>query len=167
MAKNNFNLTKDLLHEVFTYSDGKLFWKVNSGNRKNLINKEAGCFNKDGYVVICLKQKSYMAHKLIYAMFYGVTDVMIDHIDGNRCNNRIENLRQATYSQNLFNTKIYKNNKIGVKGISYVPKISKYVARCQTNGRSKYLGAFDSLNEAQEILKKYRLQSHGEYANHG
>lgn len=167
MANRNFSLTQDLLHELFDYRDGELFWKVNSGNRKNLAGSKAGTINNSGYASVCVNQKEHLVHRLIYAMFHGSFDGIIDHIDGNKLNNRVENLRIASYSQNSFNSKLYKSNKTGVKGVSYVAKFGKFVARCQTAGKSKYLGAFDSLEQADFVLRAYRLESHKEFANHG
>jgi len=167
MAGLNSNLTQDLLHEIFEYRDGELFWRVNSGNRKNLAGSRLKTINNHGYLTVCIQQKQYLVHRVIYSMFYGDFDGLIDHIDGNRLNNRIENLRLATHSQNSFNSKLYKNNKTGIKGVSYVAKDDKFIARCQTKGQSKYLGSFDSLEQADAVLRAYRLSSHKEFANHG
>ena len=78
--------------------------------------------NRRGYVRLKINYKVYFLHRIVYLAFNPTFDIsnpkaLIDHIDGDTLNNRIENLREATHAQNLCNAKIQKNNKIGVKNI--------------------------------------------------
>ena len=79
-----------------------------------------GSFDKDGYLIIKIKGKQYKAHRLVFAYFNGrFPNREIDHINRNRSDNRIENLRECTRQQNIANTKRTPNPKTGVVGIYY------------------------------------------------
>ena len=98
---------RSLLHELFEFNfdTGKLIWK--KGGRKG---KEAGYQTKQGYRIVGIKQGNqrieYKAHRLIYYMFTGdtLTKKVVDHIDGNKSNNRLNNLRAVSHRENVLNT---------------------------------------------------------------
>jgi len=165
MAKDNFILSKELLHDLFEYRDGELYRKKAKAKYKK--GEIVGCINKNGYKITKLKGKIYLVHRLIYLMIHGYLPTIIDHIDGNTTNNLIQNLRCATQSQNCCNSKIYRNNKTGIKGIGFNKKYNKYFARCQVNKKSKFLGFFETMEDAKKILDDFRIQNHKEFANHG
>jgi hypothetical protein len=167
MAEIDFSLSQDLLHELFEYRDGKLFWKKVTSHRVDVIGKEVGCVNSYGYRVTKLHGKNYFVHRLIYAMFHGEVPSVLDHIDGNTANNQIENLRPATMLQNSYNQKNYKNNTTGVKGVNFNKQCGKFSARCQVNKKQNWLGFFPTLELAEEAVKAFRTEHHGEFANHG
>jgi hypothetical protein len=157
-------ITKDLLQELFEYKDGKIYWKIS--NTRAVIGKEAGSINSSGYKIVTINQKSYLAHRLIFLMNHGYLPKTIDHIDGNSLNNKIENLRKATVSQNQFNAKIRKDNKTGVKGVTICNKTNKYKASLTTNGCRFNLGLFLSLDEAEKAIKTFRVVEHREFTRH-
>ena len=103
------------LHRLFEFNfdTGKLIWKEGSKE-----GKEAGYQNKLGYRIVAIKQGDrrieYKAHRLIYYMFTGdpLTKKVVDHIDGNRSNNRLNNLRAVTHRENLQNTAQARANGI-------------------------------------------------------
>ena len=167
MAKSNFNLSQDLLHELFEYRDGKLFWKTTHTTRTDIIGKEVGFITINGYRATSIHKKQYLIHRLIYAMFYGYVPKILDHIDGNPLNNKIENLRSATSIQNAYNQKNHKNNKTGVKGVNFNKLCGKFSARCQVNKKQNWLGLFPTLELAEQAVKAFRAEHHGEFANHG
>ena len=78
--------------QLFDYKKGKLFWK--SGRR-------AGHLRPDGYRYIVIEKKTYLEHRLIWLYNYGYLPKEIDHINGSGKDNRIENLRSCTHSQNI------------------------------------------------------------------
>jgi hypothetical protein len=90
----------------------------------------------------------------------------IDHIDGNSSNNRIENLRGVTGSQNQWNRKKSVNNTSGIKGINWDKQKSKWVSRVMVNYKSIFLGRFDTLEEATVAVENAREKYHGEFARH-
>ena len=144
--------SQEKLLELFDYKDGQLYWKVRIRTSIDL-SKPAGCIEKNGYRRIQIEGKIYRAHRLVWKYHYGKDPKeFIDHIDGNRINNNIENLREATNQQNLFNTGPSKNNKLGIKGVS--KNGNKYIARIEINGKSKYLGMFNTIEEARLVREE-------------
>jgi hypothetical protein len=161
-----FNL--ELIQHLFEYRDGKLYWKNKPSKYSNIsLGTEAGSLYNTGYRIIKFSGYRCQTHRLIYFYHYGHIPKIIDHIDSNPLNNKIENLREATSSQNAYNTKINTRNKSGVKGVYFHKKSKKYVAQCTVDGFKKNLGGFTSLEEAENFVKKYRELHHGEFVNHG
>ena len=162
-------ITQERLHDLFEYrEDGNLIWQVSSSNRVR-IGDTVGYLNISGYYRVQINGKKHFLHRLIYMYHHGhLTQGMdIDHIDGNPANNRIENLREITHSQNLMNAKIHKNNKTGIKGVCFLRKAKKYQVRLAINGKDIYLGCYTTLEEAKAVVKEAREKYHGEYARHG
>lgn len=152
-------ITKEYLHEIFDYKDGNLIWKCNRGSNKTK-GKVAGYIKgkndlrNDGYVVISLKSKNYKAHRLIWHYFNDdiPSGLQIDHINGIRHDNRIENLRLVTNQENQFNRKN--------KGYSYSKKEKKYIATITINRNKIRLGAFNTPEEAQEKYLRAKDEYH-------
>lgn len=153
-----------LLNELFEYRNGCLYWKKSgSGVTVGMI---AGTKTTDGYFETWIKGKRYGNHRLIFMMFNGYFPIQVDHIDGNRMNNCIENLRAATQEQNQQNAKIRSDNKTGYKGVFWYKKYNKWNAMCQVNKKRHNLGYFDTIDEAANAVKSFREQHHGEFARH-
>ena len=96
-------MTTEELKNLFDYKDGFLYWKESGSGRK--INRPIGCKNKDGYLQCKVNNKQWKVHRLIW-IWHGnklIDGLQIDHIDRNRSNNKIENLRLVTPSQNRQN----------------------------------------------------------------
>jgi HNH endonuclease/AP2 domain len=89
----------------------------------------------------------------------------VDHIDGNKLNNNIENLRETTATQNAQNRKIHKNNTSGVKGV-YFNKYKKWVAQLKIDNKVTYLGSFDDIKLAENAVKEARSKNHGVFCKH-
>lgn len=155
----------ELFKEYFEYKDGFLIWAKTSGTR-GIKGTKAGKIRKDGYYDVGLKGKYYLVHRIIFALHNGYIPEVIDHINRDPSDNRIENLREVNYSQNAFNSKISKNNTTGVKGIR-LTKNNKYEARVAVNKITTQIGTFETLMEAQEAIKVFREKEHGEYSCHG
>jgi hypothetical protein len=140
------------LQELFDYRDGELYWK----ERINVsidLSKPAGDIDTKGYRRIQIEGKRYRAHRLIWKYHYGKDPKeFIDHIDGNKTNNNIENLREATNQQNGFNRGPQKNNKLGIKGVKKYR--NKYKATIVINGKEKYLGMFFTIEEARLVREE-------------
>ena len=149
-------------NEWFYYKDGQLYWKVSTSNVKE--NSIAG-FYSNGYRQVMLKGKSYPIHRIIYEMLVNSIPkgYQVDHINGIKDDNRLENLRLATNSENGRNRGVNKNNKIGVKGVSWREDKKKYHAQIQMNGVKKRLGYFDTIEEAANAYQKVAKEWHGEF----
>lgn len=91
-------------------------------------------------------------------------DVEVDHINGNRLDNRQSNLRWATSQQNKCNAAMYKNNKVGIKGVCWHRTKQRYRAQIQFNKKKIHLGWFKTAEKAGEAYKAAALRLFGEYA---
>jgi hypothetical protein len=98
-------------------------------------------------------------------MHHGFMPQEVDHIDADRHNNNIENLRAATPAQNQRNKPIQRNNSSGYKNIRY--KNGKWVVELKVNGKAKYFGRFEDLELAALVAFEARDKYHGEFARHG
>jgi hypothetical protein len=79
-----------------------------------------------------------------------------DHINGNGLDNRRRNLRAVTHAENLSNTKAYRNNSTGFKGVTFHKKVGKFQACISINGKNTYLGLFKTASEANAVCVKKR-----------
>jgi hypothetical protein len=156
-------ITKEELNNLFDYVDGNLIWKINA--RSNHVKgSKAGCIKGSGYIYIKINNKLYLAHRLIFLMHHGFLPKCIDHIDGNKTNNKIENLREATNQENQYNRKLSKNNKSGIKGISWNKLVKKWQIYLSINGKNISFGFFDDLELAELIINEAREKYHGKFA---
>ena len=156
-------LTQQYLQSLFEYKDGELFWKVPKAKRIK-IGQEAGSSKEKGYFVVGINGFNYGIHRIIFTMNHGYMPEFIDHIDGNPSNNKIENLREATHSQNQCNKSKQSNNTSGIKGVSWVTKRNKWVVRVQLNKNSHQLGYFKDLELAELVAIEGQNKYHGKYA---
>jgi hypothetical protein len=152
--------SKELLQELFYYEKGVLFRKKSLSKGK--ANQPIGWIEKNGYWATNVYGVRYRVHRLVWQFHHGNCPSFIDHIDGNKNNNSIENLRLATNQQNNANTKTPKNNKLGLKGVCLDGK--KYKASIKVNGKSKHLGYFSDPYEAHIIYCKKAKELFGEFA---
>jgi hypothetical protein len=158
-------LTQDYLHEIFEYRDGELYWKINK-SQKSKIGNIAGCSDGLGYFHTMIDGKNYKNHRIIFLMFHGYLPKCIDHIDNNRSNNCIENLREATKSQNCQNSKKSIRNKSGVKNVHWNKTSQKWQVILMINGKNKNFGYFKDLMVAESVAQETRNKYYGIYARH-
>jgi len=174
--------TLEYLKECFEYfpDSGKLVWShrpenhfVSSREHKRYcstrLGKEAGRIRFDGYLELRLDYVYYGVHRIVYKLMTGEEpENFIDHINGDKSDNRWDNLREATSTQNNHNRKISKNNTTGYKGVSWNSHFGKYKSSIRVGeGRRIFLGYFDSLEEAKDSYNKAADQHHKEYKNYG
>jgi hypothetical protein len=160
------SLTQTLAKEFFEHRDGVLYWKKQTSTRV-IAGSKAGRVDTNGYVIIGLNRKRYKAHRIIFLMLNGYVPPILDHIDGNRSNNKIKNLRAATVSQNLQNSKTYKSNTSGIKGVSWEKDRNKWKVQIMLRGKNKVIRNLEDLELAELVAIEVRNKYHGEYANHG
>jgi len=143
-------LTQDQVKSLFHYdSENGIFkWRFNNGGRVS-ANNIAGCKNHHGYIVIFFKKKIYQAHRLAWLYVHGyMPPQQIDHINRDRSDNRLINLRLATHSLNNQNKKIQINNTSGFKGVSYDKKIKKWVSNIGINNKNNRIGRYENISDA-------------------
>jgi hypothetical protein len=158
-------LTQEEAHRLFEYRDGVLYWKDRpKHSRKPKGDMEAGTVSGHGYKKLVYQQKKYYAHQVIFLMQHGYIPQLVDHIDGNTHNNRIENLRASSKSLNACNSKIRSDNTSGNKGVVWSKSCKKWLARVQFQKRSIHIGAFDDIELACLVADEARNLYHGKHA---
>ena len=158
-------MNKELLHELFDYCDGKLFWKEKR-NGVNL-NNEAGYLASHGYWHIKVNNKIFKRHRIVFEMHNGYLPEFIDHINGIKNDDRIENLRKCNKTQNQYNSKLRLNNKSGLKGVCWHKRFKKWSVQITVNKKKHFIGYFDDLKLADLAAIEARNKYHKEFANHG
>jgi hypothetical protein len=159
-------IVQERVTELLEYRDGDLFWKrrMSGSAGKGDI---AGCVRKDGYRVVRIDGKLYLAHRLVWLIHHGCIPPMLDHINMDRTNNRIENLREASNAENMCNSLARSTNTSGVKGVSWFKPIKKWAAVIGIPGKSIHLGYFNDISEAEQAMRTAREKYHGAFCNHG
>lgn len=142
---------------------GVFTWKVSPGPT-DVAGNVAGHLNDEGYIIISIGYKNYKAHRLAWLCTYGeLPSSMLDHINGNRSDNRIENLRQVTNCVNQRNVvAANSNSKSGLRGAAWSKSVKKWRAQIKVNGKDVSLGYFDTKEEAHEAYMKAKRQHHPE-----
>ena len=155
-------LTQQRLKELLSY-DPETGLFINLTQRSNVkAGAVAGNKRKDGYIRITVDKKSYFAHRLALFYMYGYFSVLqIDHINQIKSDNRIINLRLVTAQQNQQNvSKPHVDNKSGYLGVSWNKNKKKWIAQITANKEFKYLGCFNSPEEASEEYLKAKQKLH-------
>jgi len=162
MAIERLNIEQDLVRELFDYRDGALYRKIPSRN-----TRKTGAVNSTGRRQISINKKIYKEHRLIFLWHHGWMPFEVDHIDGNPLNNKIENLRAATHSQNVANTLCRADNTSGEKGVWWDERRSKYVVYTYKDGKRLYgTPAYtEHFDKAVVAARELRVRIHGEFAN--
>lgn len=159
------SLTQEEAHLLFEYRDGILFWKERPRcSRKTNGDFEAGTVTTGGYKKITVRKKKYYVHQIVFLMMRGYIHALIDHIDGNTSNNKVENLRASDKSKNACNSKLPSHNTSGTKGVSWLKRECKWVARVQINKKVIHLGTFADLELASLVADEARRLYHGDHA---
>lgn len=159
-------LTQEKAHQLFEYKDGVLYWRERPmQSRKAKGDMEAGTHSGHGYKKICVNKQKFYAHQIIFLMHHGYISDLIDHIDRNTSNNKIENLRASNKSLNACNAKSRSDNTSGHKGVIWHKKAKKWMCRLSANKKTIYLGLHEDFELACLVADKARVLYHGEYAN--
>jgi hypothetical protein len=160
----DMTITQKRVQELFDYHpDGKLLWKKRTGPRSN-PNEAAGSLTPQGYLRVKFDKKNYLIHRLIYLWHTGKMPVFVDHKDQNKANNKIENLRPATKSQNNCNTKLRKDNKSGFCGVHWHKATNTWAAQINVNNQGLHIGLFDDKEKAAIAYNEAAIRLHGEFA---
>ena len=162
-AEREAALPPERLRELLSYNHetGDITWKVRrSGSRG--IGSIAGHLSRDGYIRIEIENRSFLGHRVAWALFYGRWPAAyLDHINGKRDNNAIRNLREATATENR-RYRTFRPNATGYRGVYRVGQ--RFAAKITVNGRSIHLGHFRLPEVAFAAYCQAACQHFGEFA---
>lgn len=173
------DIDPEILRELLSYDPltGRLEWKIRplkyfkserDWRTWNAMYALRTCFlykMKNGYLAGRIFDQNYLAHRVIWAWVHGKwPDGLIDHINRDRANNRIENLREATHSENGRNRESGKNATSRYLGVSWETRTSRWRAVIQVEGKHKEIGRFRCEVEAAKAYDKFATIHHGQFA---
>lgn len=161
----NHILTQDELKSQLSYDTKTgIFTRLIAKSNRTKIGNQAGTENVKGYTVISFNNKIYLAHRLAWLYINGQWPKnQIDHINMNRSDNRWCNLRECNNQENMQNTSIKSTNSSGYKGVTFDKYRNKWCAMGRLLGKTKFLGRFDSVEQASEAYKNFAKEHHGEF----
>jgi hypothetical protein len=159
-------ITQDKLQYLLNYNpDTGVFVWLNPPHPRIKKGQEAGTITESGYRRIMIEGKPYFAHRLAWLYMFGSFPKQIDHINANRSDNIITNLRESNCTQNARNGRRYNNNTSGANGVK-ITDIGTYEARIRVNGHLKHLGTFYNIFDAV-CARKSAEKLYGFEVNHG
>lgn len=155
-------LTQEQVQELFDYDsdNGWLIRKKDEYGR--VVNRPCGIKpNGNGYGSVRINDKMYRTHRVIWLLVHGyMPEREVDHIDRDKMNNRIENLRPATPTENSHNHGLQRNNSSGYPGVHFHKHANKYVARITLNGKKISLGYYATAEEAFRAYQLAKIKYH-------
>ena len=149
------DLTQDYVKSLFGYNKetGDFLWKIARG-RNVKVGQKAGCLNKSGYLSVKIDGSSYLVHRLIWLYETGSMPTQyIDHKNRVRNDNRLCNLREASFSDNCQNLSLPKHNTSGHMGVSWYARDNKWNVYIKVNRKNKWLGRYALLDDAIKTRK--------------
>lgn len=159
-------LTVDQLKIKLSYDPFTGIFTRLASRQKTRVGKIAGCIvGTSGYVVIYVNGKQYYAHRLAWLYVHGAWPTeYIDHIDCDKANNRITNLRECSHQENRRNNKLQPNNNSGYKGVSWNKRKRKWVSVINHLYKQTHIGYYACPHQAAEAYNKKAIELHGEFA---
>ena len=157
----------EVLNKWFILDDtnGMLYWKERKAKHTE-IGGIVGKVNPKGYLVFHFDGVITRVHRIIYKMYYGIEpEGELDHIDGNKLNNKPENLRLASRYQNNQNIKKQKNSTSGHKNVYWKEANKKWAVTISAFGKKYHFGYYLNIENAAEVAVKQRKILHGEFAS--
>jgi hypothetical protein len=159
------HISQERLKSIIGYdqSTGVFVWKVKV-SRNTSAGEIAGYHPADRYGTIRINRRHYFAHRLAWFYIYGTwPEEQVDHINKDKTDNRIDNLRLATHGQNIANQAMRRNNTSGYKGVCLIKKTGKWRANIMSGKRKYHIGHFDTKEEAHEAYQATAKKLHGEF----
>lgn len=154
------------LKRLLSYDPGTgIFTRLISWTKDYPVGSIAGRVDKDGYLRITVNRIVYSSHRLAWFYFYGVWPKgNIDHIDMNKKNNKISNLREDDLFENARNKDKLITNKSGYKGVAKNTRCNTWRSTITANRKTIYLGSFSNKEDAAIAYDKAAIRLHGEFA---
>ena len=182
--KKHQDIEVETLRAMLSYhaDSGKLFWRerpaelfpdLGPGGAAGAASRWNACWagkeaftttRRDGYMHSCIMGRSYLGHRVAFALQHGHWPQFVDHINGNRSDNRAANLREANRSQNNCNASRREDNSSGFKGVKWNKKQGCWHAAIQHEGKRRHLGSFKSAELANAAYVDAAARLHGDFA---
>ena len=166
-------LTFERANELFHYEpgSGKLFWKATTTNRVSVGDEAGSPCKSTGYINVVVDGKGYTLHRIAILLSTGKYEkgTQVDHINHDRSDNRLENLRVVSHAVNMRNQSLRNTNKTGITGVcvKYTRKGTKrYEANITYNFKNIYLGRYKTPEEAAAARRAAEIK-YGFHENHG
>ena len=163
-AKNEtFDMDIELAHSLFEYRDGALYWKADVARNVKAGDRVAKNSNAPR-LRVCYDGKFHTIHRIIFAMNYGYYPEVVDHINGDGRDNRLENLRAADMRTNAQNRKRHSMNTTGAKNVGFKSAQNKYRVTITRNNGTTMDKLFKHFDIACTVAELARFKYHGEFA---
>lgn len=176
-----YNIVKELIDVDF--DKGILWWKkrtmkwfmhckfphrdVSKWNSTNMGNLAFNCIDSKGYKYGCIMNNLQRAHQMVYLLYHKRMPTIIDHMNGDKLDNSIHNIREVSREINMRNTKMFSTNKTGYTGVSWCNRDKVYRATIQINRKTKHLGNFNNKEDAYKARKEAERIIGGFTERHG
>lgn len=159
-------LLAERVRELLDYDSerGVFLWRVDRTGKAK-IGAVAGALQSHGAIHIGIDGKVYLAHRLAWLWTYGEWPSSLDHINGDRSDNRLANLRLATASQNSGNRVVGRRNRSGYRGVSWHKGKQKWIAQISRAGRTKFVGMYETVEDAAAAVEVAGAELFGEFFN--
>lgn len=169
MARNYPSLKRPMAADITADEARALFQYDPENGQLSREGGVAGYVDKsNGYRSVRVRGRKYKAHRLAWLIVHGDwPSDFLDHINGDRDDNRLVNLRECSNAENLRNTGAYRCNKTGYKGVSLHKRDRKYYANIRVDGRLRFLGSYATALEAHAAYCEAAAKLHGDFANFG
>jgi hypothetical protein len=163
-------VTRQILLRVFDidWDAGRFFWKEPPWNHPRLLGTEAGCArptHNEKYYWVIKVGKAHRRGRLMFLAAHGRwPEPCLDHIDGDSLNDRLNNIREATVTENAWNHKRRSRRIPLPMGVRLNNKSGRYSARISVHGKQIHLGAYDTPEQAAEAYQTKRGEFYGDFA---
>ena len=160
-------IQKNEYNDYFKYDkESGIVTRIKTNGKRGKVGDVLGRLRKDGYLQIKINGKYLLLHRVIWHMVYSEEPEFVDHINHNRSDNRIENLRSITKAENLKNRTKQLNNSSGVNGVQWHKQHNKWYSSIGVDGKNVFLGLFIEFSEAVNARKNAEVL-YGFHKNHG
>lgn len=159
--------SQEYLLDRLSYDEetGRIFWRRSVYNNMPVPGSVAGYRGVEGYWLVKIDGILYRASRIIVKMKLGIDAEEVDHRDRNSSNNRWDNLRPATRSNNAHNSR-RRIGRSGVRGVQVLPD-GRFLAKIKVQGKQIYIGYYRTVTEAETAYKQASEKYYGEFAYHG